>query len=157
MNLCAIPRKPYMFSLAAVLLVCLDANLILAQNGAGRPNANDARMQREQERIKQMIAKRLGDKEEGFFVVALSSTQFEMVNRANTRSVPRTTVDVFKLESRSAAVSSIIGHMSGGAPQNARTQAPRDWRFIGRYETAEQADTAVQQAKARFNPQPINR
>ena len=125
-----------------------------AQNVGARRNPNDAQALM---RFKQMVAQRLGNKEDGFFVVALSSTSFEMTDPTNRRMVPRTSVEVYKVETRTAAVTSITNHMTSGGASNPRTPAKQDWRFVGRFEKAEQADEAVQQAKLKFNPQPAAR
>ena len=143
----------FVFSFLAAM-TCLSAVRAEAQNVGGRQNPNDARALMQ---FKQMVAQRLGNKEDGFFVVALSSTSFEMTDPTNRRMVPRTSVEVYKVETRTAAVTSITNHMTSGGASNPRTPAKQDWRFVGRYEKAEQADEAVQQAKLKFNPQPAGR
>lgn len=90
-----------------------------------------------------MVAQRLGDKEDGFFVIESSSTSFEMTDPTNRRMVPRTSVEVYKVETRTAAVTSITNHMTSGGASNPRTPAKQDWRFVGRYEKAEQSDKGV--------------
>jgi len=152
----ALHRCCLVLSLFAAM-TCFGSGRLAAQNFGGQQNANNTRAQQNLLRFKQLVAQRLGDKEDGFFVIAFSSTRFEMADRTNTRMVPRLAIDVYKVETRSAAVTSIVNHMSGGAPTNTRTPSKRDWRFIGRFETAEEADVVVQKAKLKFNPQPVGR
>jgi len=105
------------------------------------------------------IESRLGREEDGHFVIVFKKTSFVYVQKRG-RTEPFSHYFVDTLEGREAAARAIVEYMlkfRGLGPKpgerfgGGTTPPPvGDWKALGRYKTAEEAEQAAEQARATF-------